>query len=372
MSTSKNLEIKNVFLIFALIIISVLAIRIFLPYLNIIIIALILVQIFQPVYKRLLSRTNSKALSTALSVLIVLFFMIIPIVILVLLTLGEVSRITTSSTFINLNDLQSTLNEIIVSLNGFLKSLNLNFTITSLNAEEMANTVAESIRGQLLPFVQQVLSLSGEILFSLFLLLLCLIYFFPIYDNLPQIISRISPLDADLDKILYKNFRATTTGVIKGTFFVAIIQATAVLVPLLILNVGAPILLWVIMVILSVLPIGSGLVWGPLGLFMIFEGIRTGNPAQIVIAISLIIYSAVIINVIDTTIRPRIMKNTVNIHPLITIFSVLGGIYYFGPLGILYGPLIIVFFISMMDIYHKKFLHTGESIINEAARENET
>lgn len=371
MHTLKNIEIKNVFLIFALIIISVLAIRIFLPYINIIIIALILVQIFQPVYKRILARTKSKAATTALSVMIVLFFMIIPLIILILLTLSEVSRITSNTSFINLNDLQSTLNGLIQGLNDFLKSLNLNFTISSLNADEMVNSLAESVKSQLLPFVQQVLSLSGEIIFSLFLLLLCLIYFFPIYENLPQIISRISPLDADLDEILYKNFRATTTGVIKGTFFVAIIQATAVLVPLLILNVGAPILLWVVMVILSVLPIGSGLVWGPLGLFMIFEGLRTGNPAQVVIAISLIIYSAVIINVIDTTIRPRIMKNTVDIHPLITIFSVLGGIYYFGPLGILYGPLIIVFFISMMDIYHKKFLGTGGTI-NAAAIKNET
>lgn len=364
MKTLKDLEVKNIFLILALILISFLAIQIFSPYFNIIIVALILVQIFHPFYRKILDRTNSKALATSVSVLVTIFFMIIPVIILILLTLTEISKITTATAF-NLNDLQATIDSALASGNGFLKSLNLSYTISSVNAEQLISGVADSVKDQLLPFVQQILSLSGEILFSVFLLLLCLIYFFPIYEKLPDIFSRISPLDKDLDTILYKNFRATTKGVIKGTFFVAIIQATAVLIPLLILNVGAPILLWVVMVILSILPIGSGLVWGPLGLFMIVQGLSTGNVAQVLIAISLIVYSAVIINVIDTTIRPRIMKNTVNIHPLITIFSVLGGLYYFGPLGILYGPLIVVFFISIVDIYHKKFLNREEDIIPE-------
>ena len=111
------------------------------------------------------------------------------------------------------------------------------------------------------------------------------------------------------------------------------------------------------MMILSILPIGSGLVWFPVGLFMIIDGLRTGNTGQVIIAIALIIYSAIIINVIDTTIRPKIMKDTVNIHPLITIFSVLGGLTIFGPMGILYGPIIVVMFLSIMDIYNKHYLN---------------
>jgi len=363
MNTLKELEIKNIFLLLVLGVISYLAFRIFSPYLNIIIIALVLVQIFHPVYRYLLRKTNSQPLSTTLSVLITIFLMVIPIILLVILTLSEVSKFTTSN-ILNLNELQSSINSLIDGINNFFKSLNLSMTISRLNSDQLIESIAVSVQNQLLPFVQQILSLSGEILFSLFLLILCLIYFFPIYENLPTIFSRISPLDGDLDAILFRNFKTTTKAVIKGSFFVAIIQATAVLIPLLILNVGAPILLWVVMVILSILPIGSGLVWGPLGIFMIIQGIQTGNPAQVLIAISLMIYSAVIINVIDTTLRPRIMKKSVNIHPLVTIFSVLGGIYYFGPLGILYGPLIIVFFVSIVDIYHKKFM-SSEGLLTE-------
>ncbi len=360
MSTLKELEIKNIFLLVVLVLIAYLAITLFLPYLNIIIVALILVQIFHPFYKFFLRRTKSKAISTTLSVILTILLMIIPIIILALLTLSEVSTVTANSDlFGSLSNLQSSINVTIDNINNVFKSLNLNYTISSLNSQQLAVSIANNVQDQLLPFVQQFLSLSGLILFSLFLLLLCLIYFFPIYDNLPEIISRLSPLDKDLDLILVKNFKATTKGVIKGSFFVAILQATAVLIPLLILNVGAPILLWIIMVILSLLPIGSGLVWGPLGIFLAFDGIRTGNASEILIAVALVVYCAVIINVIDTTVRPRIMKNTVKIHPLVTIFSVLGGLYYFGPLGILYGPLIIVFFISIIDIYHQKFLSSG-------------
>ncbi len=102
---------------------------------------------------------------------------------------------------------------------------------------------------------------------------------------------------------------------------------------------GAPVLLWLIMVILSLVPIGSGLVWFPVGIFMIANG-------QTVEGIALIIYSGVIINVIDALLRPIVMKEQTNLHPLVILFSVLGGIAVFGPIGVLYGPLISVFFTS--------------------------
>ena len=124
----------------------------------------------------------------------------------------------------------------------------------------------------------------------------------------------------------------------------------------MLMGIGAPVLLWLIMVLLSIVPIGSGLVWAPVGIAVIIGGISSGNTTQIILGVLLIVYSAIIINVIDTTFRPRLMHGAVNIHPLAAVFSVLGGIAAFGILGILYGPVLFVLFLTMVELYRKNFL----------------
>jgi predicted PurR-regulated permease PerM len=365
-TTLQNIEVKNIFFLIALVLFAVVAFTMFAPYMNIIIISLVIVQIFHPFYRWILSKSKSTAFSTFLSILITLLFVLIPFVLIFILTFNEIKNISEANNILKiLEDLGKSLNDTIDNINNLLKNLNADITLSRLNLRDFALTLAAGLRTELLPITTKILSLSGEILFNLFLLLLCLIYFFPMYDKLPQIISKVSPLDDEIDLALFQKFRETTKGVIKGSLVVAVLQATAVLLPLLMLRIGAPILLWIIMVILSIIPVGSGLVWAPIGFAFIIDGVRTGNATQVIIGVLVMVYSAFIINVIDTTFRPRLMKGTVNIHPLAAIFSVLGGLYMFGPLGLLYGPLIFVLFISIMDIYNKKFLNKdkkGETI----------
>lgn len=329
----------------------------FQPYFNIILLSLVIVQIFFPFYRFIYRVTKSKGFSTFLSVIISLILIIIPILLLTIFILGEARNLTQGSDILaSIKGLEVSINETIFRINEFISRYNSDFQISYLNSQNVLVEFAQSAKDQVLPLAQQILALSGTLLFNLFLMILCLIYFFPIYEKMPTLFAKISPLDKKIGVLLFEKFRDTIKGVVKGTFFVAIVQATAVLIPLLALNIPAPILLWIIMIILSVLPIGSGLVWFPIGLAMIIDGLRTGNTGQIIIAIALIIYSAIIINVIDTTLRPKIMKDTVNIHPLLTIFSVLGGLALFGVMGILYGPIIVVMFISIAEIYNKHYL----------------
>lgn len=352
------MKIKDILYLIVLIGISLLALALFQPYLNIIIISLVIVQLFYPIYEFIFKISKSKGFSTLVSVTVSLVLIITVVTMFTIFTLGEIRNLTEGRDLVaSIRGVEASINETIFRLNELISRYNSDMQISYLNLQEVVVQFAQSAKDQIFPIAQQAVALSGSLLFNLFLMVLCLIYFFPVYKNMPSLFSKISPLDKKFDLLLFQKFRDTVKGVVKGSFFVALLQATAVLIPLLALNVPAPILLWIIMMILSILPIGSGLVWFPVGLFMIIDGLRTGNTGQVIIAIALIIYSAIIINVIDTTIRPKIMKDTVNIHPLITIFSVLGGLTIFGPMGILYGPIIVVMFLSIMDIYNKHYLN---------------
>jgi len=359
------MKTKDILYLLVLIGISILAFTLFQPYFNIILISIVIVQLFYPFYNFLYTKTKSKAFSTLISVIISLVMIIIPLLLISLVILGEIQNLTRGNDILaSIQGFESSINESILRINSFISQYNSDIQISYLNLQNLVIDFAKSAQDQILPLTQQILTLSGALLFNLFLMLLCLIYFFPIYKKMPVLFSKISPLDKRIDILLFEKFRDTIKGVVKGSFFVAVLQATAVLIPLLILGVPAPFLLWLVMIILSVLPIGSGLVWFPVGGLMIINGLATGNTGQILIAVALIIYSAVIINVIDTTIRPRVMKDTVNIHPLLTIFGILGGLAMFGIMGLLYGPIIVVMFLSIMDIYHKHYLqHEQESEI---------
>jgi len=356
---AQALELKTLVFLILMVVISILTFNVFSRYLNIIIVSLVIVQVFHPLFRFLRDKLKSTGIATFLSVLSVLMLLIIPLTLILILIVTEVRGLASSNLiFANITNLEGSINNLINGVNEFLRQYNIELTITQINLTEIISNLDQSafIQGQLIPLVRDIASLSGEILFTIFLLILSLIYLFPSYDKLPETLSRISPLDNDVDRLFFSRFRDTIKGVVKGSLVVAILQATAVIVPLIILQVGAPVLLWIIMIILSIIPIGSGLVWGPISLAIILNGIQTGSPITIVIGIALFVYSAIIINVIDTTVRPRLMRNSVNLHPLITIFSVIGGIGIFGVLGILYGPLIVVLFLTIMEVYRTKYI----------------
>ncbi len=356
--------IKDIYFFVIFIGFSFLALVLFSNYISLILIAYIVVTLFHPAYKFIANKLNS-GFAIAISVLLVLIFLLIPIFFILSLTTVEIKNIVDSFTDpVNLGNLQNSIDLFVNRINDFLRNFNLgSFEITrdQVNIVQAVNSITpdqilQIVQSTLFPFLLDTASFLGQVLFGLFLFIISLIYLFPNYENLGNIFKKFSPIEDKFDDLIYQRFRNTLKGVVSGTFVVALCQATAVILPLIALNVGAPVLLWLIMVILSVIPIGSGLVWFPAGLIMIFSGLSTGNIPSVIAGIFVIVYSAIIINVVDTILRPRLMRNSVDIHPMITIFSVLGGITLFGIMGIIYGPVLVVMYITLTEIYKTKYL----------------
>lgn len=347
----RSLDLKGFFFITILVLLGIVMVQVFTPFISVIVVALVIVQLFRPVYSWLERTLRNRGLAGILSTLVAIVFVIIPLVILTLLTISEISNLSESIAFRDsLKDLQVSVGQTVEGLNAGLSSLGIPVEnqLTIPNLLDSAKTVLSGIRAQLLPLTTSIVSFSLNALFYAFILIITLIYMFMGYDDLPKVLSRISPLDDRLDTLLWQKFTDTTKAVVRGNFLVAIAQASAVSVMFMILNIGPAVLLWVFMVVMSLIPVGSGLIWGPVGLALVV----TGRPIE---AVLLVVYSAVIINVIDTLLRPYLTKDAIKLHPLVIIFSVIGGIGLFGPLGLLYGPLIAVFFTSLMDVYTQQF-----------------
>jgi predicted PurR-regulated permease PerM len=345
-----SLSMRSIYLIGLLGVLGLLTVMLFAPFINIIVIAFILVEMFYPVYLFLKRKLNSSGFAAILATVVSFLVVIIPLSIFVLITAGEAVSFTRQAQDYLVNNNSSIIElpqRFVDNANELLTNLNVpaQFRIKPVDLSSSVEEIGSGLATAVGTIAAQLLTGGLEFLFQIFLLIVSMIYLFQLRGELRAKLSYFSPLDNDLDRLFFDKFITTTRAVLKGSVVVAVLQATAVIVVMIMMGFSSPVLLWLIMVFVSLIPVGSGIVWAPAGIIMIISG----QPIQ---GIFLIIYSAVIINVIDTVVRPYMMKGATQLHPLVTLFSVLGGISMFGLIGVLYGPLITVFFISLMHVYN--------------------
>ncbi len=75
-----------------------------------------------------------------------------------------------------------------------------------------------------------------------------------------------------------------------------------------------------------------------------------------------LIYQVILSNLIDNIIKPKMIESKMRIHPLLVFFSIMGGVSVFGLLGILYGPLIVTVFLSIIEIYEMDIIKKPEHV----------
>jgi len=94
--------------------------------------------------------------------------------------------------------------------------------------------------------------------------------------------------------------------------------------------------------------VGTMIIWVPLVIYMY----STGNNYM---ATGLAIYSIVVTGNVDYITRLGLLKKMGNVHPMITVLGVIVGLKLFGFMGLIFGPLLISYFIILVKIYINEF-----------------
>lgn len=99
----------------------------------------------------------------------------------------------------------------------------------------------------------------------------------------------------------------------------------------------------------SLIPIiGTGIIWVPLTIYLL----ASGHTWQ---GLGLGLYSLTVLTNVDYVARITLLRKIGDVHPLITIFGVIIGISIFGFIGLIFGPLLISYFIVLIKIYRNEF-----------------
>ena len=107
--------------------------------------------------------------------------------------------------------------------------------------------------------------------------------------------------------------------------------------------------------------VGTMVIWVPMVLYLL----STGNSWM---AIGLGIYSLFITCNVDYVARLSLLKKIGDVHPLVTILGVIVGLSLFGFMGLIFGPLLISYFIILVKIYLNEFANI-ETVEGELPKE---
>ena len=299
--------------------------------------AMVLAVVFSPLKERVEQHMPRKAgLASAITLLIIVGGVLLPVVMLVNMILGEaaglVARLQSKSM-----DFPDLFNQGVHALPDWAQSwLHQSGwdNLTTLSERVAANiqTLAQAV-------ATRALSIGADLFSYLVALLVALYLIYVLLRHGKTIVERAGAV-VPLAPVV----RAT----VKGTVVVAVAQGTAGGVVMWLLGVPNALLWAVVMTFSALLPaVGTGLVWVPASLYLL----ATGHVWQ---GIVMALMGAFVIGTIDNILRPILVGRETQMPDALVLLVTLGGLSAFGFNGLIIGPVIASMFLATWEMVREE------------------
>ena len=335
-------RLRNIVFFGILGIISIVFVYLLRPFALPIFWAAIIASLFYPIYKKLKNTIKLENTSVLITLLLIFIIIVIPLATISSLLIKESIEIYSSINNQKSQLIQSVQDTIVwAQKNSLTQSLNIDENTVITKVTEVAKTVTAYLFTSVKTITQ-----NSVIFFALLLIMFyTLFYFLRDGEKFLQKLMYLSPLGDKSEILLYEKFTATAKAAIKGTLLIGVIQGTLGGLMFWVAGIEGAIIWAVIMILSSIIPgVGASIVWLPAAIVMLI----LGNTWQ---GIFMLLFGSLIIGTIDNLLRPIIVGKDVSIHPLLILFSTLGGIALFGISGFVIGPIITALFLTLWEMY---------------------
>ena len=205
------------------------------------------------------------------------------------------------------------------------------------------------LKDNLVGFSRTGFSFLGSLLLGTAIMTIGLYFFLLDGPKMLESFMGLSPIDDEHEKELAEEFARVSRAVVVATLLSALVQGLLAGVGFYFVGLDSIILLTVLSAVLAMVPfVGAAAVWVPCSLYLFF--FENNMPA----AIGLAIYGVAIISMADNVIKPYVLHGQSNLHPLLALLSVLGGVATLGPIGILIGPMVVAFLQTLLKILRRE------------------
>jgi predicted PurR-regulated permease PerM len=322
------------------------------PYLLDIFMALVLFFTAKPLYHALNRLLRGwKVLASGLTCLILLLVILVPLFSLMSIIATQALEFSSQVT----RGMQSGhfwqwIAAKIDTLKVYLTHLNLPVPPGDVNLEQIVQTVVSKASAFVYNNAIGLIRGFTYFFFDLVLVLFLTFFMFLQGDDFIAAIKELSPLDPEYNDEILRETETTIKATLWGTVIVAFAQGTLGGVGFLLFGLPQPAFWGTVMIPASVIPVvGSAIIWGPAAIFLLFTG-------RAMAGIGLILWGGVVVSVIDNVLKPILVKGSSTTPSIFILFSILGGLTYFGMIGFILGPLILSFLLSLLRIYQKTIL----------------
>ena len=213
---------------------------------------------------------------------------------------------------------------------------------------EFSNAVTEILKrgsGFIATQASEFLLSIPRTLLNLFILIFSFYYFLKDGPSMLQHLQDLLPLKDAEKNFLKQESKKVTSGVIYGLLISGLIQGVIGAVGFYLFGVSSPILWGAGIMLLSIIPgLGNFLIWIPIAVVKFLTNHE--------LAALGILGVGIIISIIELFVKTKWMSGKSNIHPIIILLGVIGGLSLFGFIGIIIGPLVL----SLLTPFIKLFV----------------
>ena len=309
------------------------------PFLPGLVLAAIMATLAQPLHRRVMRRIRRPGGAAIVTTLGVVFVLLIPLSIIAILVGTQAVRGIQL-----LQESGPTVGQAGDGIRGFLGGLAQRVGIDPESVGPLVTTQLQRVGSALAARTLGFISGLGGWLLQLGVAVFTLFYLLRDGHELIAGLRRTIPLEPDRIDRLLERARDVTQATVFGNVLVAIVQGTLGGIAFALVGLPAATLWGTIMAFMSLIPmVGPAIVWVPGAIFLALSG-------SLLRGILLALFGVLVIGTVDNVLRAFFVGGRARVHSLVVFLSVLGGLFVFGAVGVVAGPVLFVLALLALEM----------------------
>ncbi len=181
--------------------------------------------------------------------------------------------------------------------------------------------------------------------------MIVIVVFYGLVDGpaLKRRIFDLSPLPDEEEELIVAKFKDVGAAILFGSGSASLLQGTLCGLAMWIAGIPSPLFWASVVAIFAFLPlVGTNLVIIPATAYLFFAD-RWGT------ALAFFLFCNIEGLIIDNFVTPRLVGERMQMHNLVIFLALVGGIATFGMGGLVYGPLVAAFLLTILDLYERVY-----------------
>lgn len=315
-----------------------------LPQFGVVIFTALMAFVFYPLFTRLRRKRGGAA--AVITLLASFLVVVIPLSFITIAAIGQLASFADTASQAQywermpefVQRAVDTANDVLVPITGKEPS------ITDRNVTDFLRTTLPTLARASVNFLLGLLSSLPQLGIAL------LVYIFLFIELLlygPQLLKKIellSPFEPAVTRQYLERIGLMANAMVTGQLIISMIISAISAGLLSLLGYGHYFFIFFILfTILNFIPLGCGIVLTPLAIYSMFTG-------QFWLGLLVIVLYYLSGN-LDPVMRSRLIPNKIQLSVGLTMLSTFCGIAYFGILGVIYGPIIMIVILTTFDFY---------------------